>query len=86
MYRDTPNLYRFKFTRVLDYDFRRAFDLFDEWYANVEEKLKTDRIEEISHKIQNLTPPPGFGVINFEDTTIDAIHTETVCLMHFNFT
>lgn len=52
MYRDATNLYRFKFTRVLDYDFSKAFDLFDQWYANVQEKLKNDRIEEISHKIQ----------------------------------
>lgn len=52
MFRDAPNLYRFKFTRVMDYDFSKAFDLFDEWYAGVQEKLKNDQIEEIYEKIE----------------------------------
>lgn len=52
MYRDAMNLYRFKFTRVMDYDFSRAFDLFDQWYAGIQEKLKNDQIAEIFHKIQ----------------------------------
>lgn len=52
MYRDATNLYRFKFTRVMDYDFSKAFDLFDQWYAGVQEKLKNDQIADISQKIQ----------------------------------
>lgn len=30
---------------------------------------------------QNLKPPPGFGVINLEESTIDTIYTETVSLI-----
>lgn len=52
MYRDATNLYRFKFTKVLDYDFSKAFDLFDQWYAGVQEKLQNDHIEEIFQEIQ----------------------------------
>lgn len=52
MYRDAMNLYRFRFTQVLDYDFSKAFDLFDQWYAGVQEKLKSDKIQEISQQVQ----------------------------------
>lgn len=51
MYRDAPNLFRVKFTATMDYDFSRAFEMFDEWYQSVDEKLRMDRISETFHEL-----------------------------------
>lgn len=52
MYRDAPNLFRVKFTATMDYDFSKAFEMFDDWYKNVDEKLRSDRISEIYHELE----------------------------------
>lgn len=52
MYRDASNLFRVKFTMTLDYDFSKAFDMFDAWHSGVQEKLKTDRIVETFQEIE----------------------------------
>lgn len=52
MYRDASNLFRVKFTATLDYDFTKAFGTFDAWYAGVQEKLKTDRIDETFQEME----------------------------------
>ncbi|XP_055320364.1 uncharacterized protein LOC129577415 [Sitodiplosis mosellana] len=78
MYRDTTNLFRVKFTVTMDYDFSKAFEMFDSWYKSVDEKLRTDRISEIYHEIESLRPPPGFGVINLEQTKVKVIQTDAI--------
>lgn len=52
MYRDTPNLFRVKFQIELDYDFVKAFNLFDDWYETAKQKIKTDRLLEIYHQME----------------------------------
>lgn len=51
MYRDATNLFLAKFMVTLDFDFTKAFDMFDKWHAEVSEKLKTDRIKETFHEV-----------------------------------
>lgn len=51
MYRDATNLFVAKFMVTLDFDFTKAFDMFDKWHAEVSEKLKTDRIKETFHEV-----------------------------------
>lgn len=36
----------------MDYDFSKAFELFDEWYKSVDEKLRADRISETFHELE----------------------------------
>lgn len=52
MYRDATNLFRVRFTLTRDYDFSKAFGLFDNWYKTVDEQLHTDRIEETYHELE----------------------------------
>lgn len=52
MYRDATNLFQARFTVTLDYDFTKAFEMFDQWYAEVEEKLRSDRIKETFHEVE----------------------------------
>lgn len=52
MYRDATNLFQARFTVTLDYDFTKAFEMFDQWYAEVEEKLRTDRIKETFNQVE----------------------------------
>lgn len=52
MYRDATNLFQPKFTITMNYDFTKAFEFFDNWYASVAEKLQTDRLIEIYHEVE----------------------------------
>lgn len=52
MYHDATNLFRIKFTVTMDYDFTKAFEMFDNWYAGIQEKLKTDRAVEMFQEIE----------------------------------
>ncbi|XP_031630094.1 uncharacterized protein LOC116345133 [Contarinia nasturtii] len=78
MYRDTINLFQFRFNTRIDYDFTKAYDMFNNWSKSVEDKLNTDQIVETHNEIESLKPPPGFGVINLETTKVDTIHTDTI--------
>lgn len=52
MYRDATNLFRVRFTPTKDYDFTKAFDMFDNWYKIVSEKLRNDRLADTFHEIE----------------------------------
>lgn len=52
MYRDATNLFRVRFTLTMDYDFTKAFELFDNWYKSVDEKLRMDRISETYQELE----------------------------------
>lgn len=52
MYRDTPNMFRVKFQIELDYDFVKAFNMFDSWYETAKQKIKTDRLLEIHDQME----------------------------------
>lgn len=52
MYRDTPNLFRVKFQIELEYDFVKAFNMFDDWYKTAKQKIQTDRLLEIYHQME----------------------------------
>lgn len=52
MYRDATNLFRAKFTVTTDYDFTKAFEMFDNWYVGVQQKLYTNQIVETFHEIE----------------------------------
>lgn len=52
MYRDATNLFRVKFTLTMDYDFTKAFEMFDNWYKSVDEKLRSDRISDTYQELE----------------------------------
>lgn len=52
MYDDATNLFRAKFTVKMDYDFTKAFEMFESWYSSVKEKLHSDQIHEIYQQIE----------------------------------
>lgn len=52
MYRDTINLFTFRFNTRIDYDFTKAYDMFNHWHKSVEEKLNKDRIVETHNEIE----------------------------------
>lgn len=52
MYRDATNLFRAKFAVTTDYDFTKAFEMFDNWYVGVQQKLHTNQIVETFHEIE----------------------------------
>lgn len=52
MYRDAFNLFRPKFSVKLEYDFSKAFIMFDAWYENVKQKLHSDKIVETFDQIE----------------------------------
>lgn len=55
MYRDATNLFRLRFHITLDYDFTKAFEMFDNWFTGVQEKLRNDGVADIFHKIEVCT-------------------------------
>lgn len=62
MYRDATNLFRVKFTLTMDYDFTKAFEMFDNWYKSVDEKLRTDRISETYQELEVSAIKFVFGI------------------------
>lgn len=48
----TPNLYRVRFTTKIDFDFSKAFNMFDDWYDTVKYKIKNDGLIETFHKME----------------------------------
>lgn len=52
MYRDAPNLFRVQFMLKMEFDFTKAFTMFDKWYKVVREKLRSDRLIETYHQME----------------------------------
>lgn len=78
MYKDAVNLFRPKFIVKMDYDFAKAFEMFDAWYKTAKDKLHSDGIVELFEQVESLRVPNGFDVVHLENVNVNKIEADTL--------